>query len=347
MIAWDDFRLVQAIAETGSLAGAADALNVNHSTVFRRLGALEGQLGARLFERARSGYVLTPTGEEMARLAARMAEEVLAVERRITGQDLRPSGELRVTTNDTLLMHMLTPIFAGFRIAYPEIRLDVVVSNQSLSLSKRDADVAVRASDRPGDTLVGRRVAAIAWGVYGRADLIGAAPSAAGDLRRHDWIGFSDALSNIKPAKWLRERVGEDRLVYRVNTVLGLAEAAAAGIGLAVLPCFIAAVTPGIVRIMGPEPEMDSGLWLLTHPDIRTTARVRCFMEHVGREMTRLRPRIEGRDGMGRDEAGPDEAGPDDAGQDDESRNDAAPAAGGDDPGISPLRSRPAIDPDA
>lgn len=296
MIAWDDFRLVQAIAESGTLAGAAEQLNVNHSTVFRRLGGLEEQLGARLFERARSGYVPTPMGEEMVRLAERMADEVLAVERRITGQDLRPSGELRVTTNDTLVVHMLTPIFASFRQAYPEIRLDVVISNQSLSLSKRDADVAIRASDRPGDTLVGRRMASIAWGIYGSAARAPAAPLTLADLRRHDWVGFSDNLGGIKPAKWLREQVGEEKLVYRVNTVLGLAEAAAAGIGFALLPCFIAAVTPGLVQIMERQEELDSGLWLLTHPDIKATARVRTFMEHAGREIGKLRDRIEGRE---------------------------------------------------
>ena len=294
MIPWDDFRLVRAIAETGSLAGAAEQLAVNHSTVFRRLGTLEQQLGARLFERARAGYVPTPMGEEMVRLAEHMADEVLAVERRITGQDLRPSGELRVTTNDTLLVHMLTPIFASFRAAYPEIRLDVVISNQSLSLSKRDADVAIRASDRPGDTLVGRRMASIAWGIYGSAMQDISGPLDPADLRRHDWIGFSDNLGAIKPAKWLRERVGEEKIINRVNTVLGLAEAAAAGIGLALLPCFIAAVTPGLVQLMGRQSELESGLWLLTHPDIKATARVRTFMEHAGREIGKLRGRIEG-----------------------------------------------------
>lgn len=296
MIAWDDFRLVRAIAQTGSLAGAADLLTVNHSTIFRRLGALEEQIGSRLFERARSGYVPTATGEEMVKLAERMGEEVAAVERRITGRDLRPSGELRVTTNDSMLVHMLTPVFASFRAAYPEIRLDVVVANQPLSLSKRDADVAIRASDRPGDILVGRRIASIAWGVYARPDLLSQNRLEPGDLRKHQWIGFSDTLGSIKPAKWLRERVGEDRLVYRLNSVLGLAEAALAGIGLTVLPCFIGASTPGLVRLMGPEPEMESGLWLLTHPDIKSTARVRSFMEHAGRELSHRKPWIEGRE---------------------------------------------------
>jgi len=265
--------------------------------VFRRLGALERQLGTRLFERSRNGYAPTPTGEEMVRLAERMSEEIAAVERRITGQDLRPSGELRITTNDTLLVHLMTPVLASFRRSFPEIQLDVVVSNQSLNLTKRDADVALRASDRPGDTLVGRRLATIAWGIVWAQrccrDRTRSIPPA---LRHHEWVGFSDALAGIRPAKWLREQAGEDRIGYRVNTVLGLAEAAAAGIGFAVLPCFIGSITPGLARLSDPLPELDSGLWMLTHPDLRTTARVRAFMDHAGQEISRRRGQIEGRE---------------------------------------------------
>lgn len=308
MIAWDDFRLVQAIAQTGSLAGAAAALNVNHSTVFRRLGALEHQLGVRLFERARNGYVPTSTGEEMVRLAGRMGDEVLAVERRITGQDLRPSGELRVTTNDTFLVHLLTPILAGFRRAYPEITLDIVVANQALSLSKRDADVAIRASDKPGDTLVGRRIAAVSWGVYGRAvdggDISGAAPGDASALPAHllerDWLGFAESFGSQRHGRWLREHVGEGRIVYRTNTVLGLAEAVTAGIGITLLPCFIGAATPGLALLAPIQPELETSLWLLTHPDLKATARVRSFMDHAGRELNRMRPFIEGGEQSGR-----------------------------------------------
>src|SRR4051812_39356191 len=108
MLSWDDFRYVKAIADSRSLSGAAQALGVNHSTVFRRLGQIERQLVSRLFERGRGGYSLTSAGEEMVRLADRMGEEILAYERRVTGRDLRPSGELRITTNDLVLLHLLT-----------------------------------------------------------------------------------------------------------------------------------------------------------------------------------------------------------------------------------------------
>jgi len=152
MLSWDDFRYIKAIAETRSLNGAAQALNVNHSTVFRRLAQVEQQLGSRLFDRGRSGYALTPCGEEMVRLAERIGEDVTAFERKVTGQDLRPSGELRITANDMVLLHLLTDVLVDFRKAYPEIVLDIVVSNTMLNLSRRDADVAVRASYLPPET---------------------------------------------------------------------------------------------------------------------------------------------------------------------------------------------------
>src|ERR1700681_4794632 len=123
---WDDFRLVKAIADSRSLGGAAAALGLNHSTVFRRLGALEQALGTHLFERARTGYAPTAAGEEMITLASRMGEEIVDFERKVAGRDVKPSGELRVTTNDGALVHLLPPIFASFRQAYPGIRLDVI-----------------------------------------------------------------------------------------------------------------------------------------------------------------------------------------------------------------------------
>jgi len=294
MLSWDDFRYVKAIADTRSLAGAATELSVNHSTVFRRLAQIEQQLGSRLFERSRSGYALTPCGEEMVRLAERMGEDIVIFERQVTGHDLRPSGELRVTTNDTVLLHLMTGVFAAFRKAYPEIVLDVVVSNQALNLSKRDADVAVRATDRPPDALIGRRAASIAWAVFGASGKAPEAFDAESDARSADWVGFGDNLANLKAARWLKDHAAPGRVVYRINTVLGLAEAAAAGMGLALLPCFIGSATPGLTRLTGPLPDLANGIWLLTHADLRQTARVRAFMDFAASEITKQRKTIEG-----------------------------------------------------
>lgn len=294
MLSWDDFRYVKAIADTRSLGGAATELSVNHSTVFRRLAQIEAQLGSRLFERSRSGYVLTPCGEEMVRLAERMGEDIVAFERQVTGHDLRPSGELRVTTNDTVLVHLMTGVFAAFRKAYPEIVLDVVVANAALNLSKRDADVAVRATDRPPEALIGRRAATIAWAVFGAASVVRENFDLERDAASADWVGFGDNLSALKAAKWLKDHAAEGRVVYRINTVLGLAEAATAGIGLTLLPCFIGSATPGLTRLTAPLPELNNGIWLLTHADLRQTARVRAFMDFAAGEISKQRQTIEG-----------------------------------------------------
>ncbi|HMN51658.1 MAG: LysR family transcriptional regulator [Xanthobacteraceae bacterium] len=291
-IAWDEFRLVKAIAETKSLAGAADTLGINHSTVFRRLGALEKAIGARLFERSRTGYAPTAAGEKMVELAFRIADDVVDLERKITGQDLRPSGELRVTTNDTLLVHLLSDVFVGFRKTYPEINLDIVVANESLNLSKRDADIAIRATDRPPEALIGRRLASIRWGVFAPA-ADKPKPFLQADARRYHWIGLSDGIGGPKPNKWLMENAGPDRIVYKINTVLGLAEAVAAGGGHALLPCFIGAAVEGAERVGFPEPDIEAGLWLLTHPDLKNSARVRAFLDYTAQEVGKRRHIIE------------------------------------------------------
>ncbi len=296
MLSWDDFRYVKAVADHRSLAGAADALGVNHSTVFRRLGQVEERLGSRLFERSRAGYALTPCGEEMVRLAERMGDEIIAFERQVTGHDLRPSGELRLTTNDTLIVHLLPDILAGFRQAFPEIVLDVVVSNQSLNLSKRDADIAIRASDTPGETLVGRRIATIAWAIYGRA-ADGITPEEEASpalLYQRDWVALGDQLSHVKAARFVREHVAPERIALKSSAVLGIAEAVAQGLGIGPLPCFIADQRPDLMRFLPPNPDFATGLWVLTHPDIRHVPRVRAFMDFCSNELARQRALFEG-----------------------------------------------------
>src|SRR5215210_6554797 len=294
-LAWDDFKLVRLIVAAKGLGGAAERLGVNHSTVFRRLGQLAEALGTKLFERHRTGYALPAAGEEMALLAGRMDDDVASFARKLAGQAVTPAGELRVTTNDTLLVHLLTPLIARFCARCPDIRLDVVLSNQALNLSKRDADVAIRATDNPPETLVGRRVASIAWAIYGRAadfpqpgdiDLL--------SLYERTWVALGDNLAGLKAARFVRDRVPPERIVYKVNTVLGLAEAVETGIGIGPLPCFIADARPALVRLSPPNPDFSTGLWLLTHPDLRQSARVRVFLDFIAAEIVKVRRAIEG-----------------------------------------------------
>jgi DNA-binding transcriptional LysR family regulator len=292
-LAWDDFRLVWAIAETGSLPSAAGRLGLNHSTVFRRLGQIEQAIGTPLFERHRTGYVATTAGEAMAALGTRLAADITAFTRRLAGQNVSPSGEVRITTSDALLVHLLTPLLASFRVAYPDIRLEIVISNPALNLSRRDADIAIRATEQPPPTLVGRRVAGIAWAAYGRAEDV-PQPEAVADIAGHRWVAPCDEMTGLKSIAYLRERVAAERIVYRVSSVLGLAEAVENGIGLAYLPCFVGDRCPTLRRLTSPIDALADDLWLLTHADLRHAVRIRVFLDMMALELGRLRPFIEG-----------------------------------------------------
>lgn len=294
---WDEFRLVRAIAEHRSLGGAAQTLGVNNSTVFRRLNALEETLGVRMFERARSGYLLTSAGEEMVTLAAKMQDSILDFERRIAGQDVRPSGELRVTTTDTMFSHLVAPMFCAFRQKYPEITLDFIIENRILNLSRRDADVAIRATAEPPETLVGRRVANLAWATYASEAFMAAEGLKAGeplDNARLRWLGYGDPITHTAGGRWLNTHVPGESIVAKVNTMSTMASAVQAGLGIGLMPCFIGEHVPGVKRIERVNLGVDSGIWVLTHPDIKKAARVRAFLDFFGNELAKKRKLIEG-----------------------------------------------------
>ncbi len=292
---WDDLHLVLTIGRAGTLAGAARALALNHSTVFRRLGALEARIGVRLFERFRDGYSPTAAGEEMIAVAARVDADVAAMERRLVGRDLRPSGLIRATTTDTLV-EMVMPMLAAFRARHPEITLELAASNVLFNLSRRDADVAIRPSQDPPDMLVGRRVATVAFAIYGAPAYLKRKPARL-PLEQHDWIAPDDSLAHIAPARWLDAALPAAHVVVRANSLVTLLRAACAGLGLALLPCYMGDGERQLRRLGGPVQTLDSGLWLLTHPDLRRVARIRAFLDFMAPALARQVPLLAGMKG--------------------------------------------------
>lgn len=287
---WDDFRLVSAIAESRSLVGAAEKLGINHSTVFRRLGALEKNLGSRLFDRSRAGYSTTPAGDEMVALANRISDNVSEFERAVAGRDLQPAGLLRVTTNDTFIVHLLTPVFASFRAAYPDITLDIIVTQQALNLSQRDADIAIRATMEPPEALVGRKLSQFGWSRYVPRSWL-----QNGEIKDSDanWVAYGNALSSLPANSWLAERTAAKNIGCRFDTLIGVAQGISAGMGMGAIPCFIGDQIDSIVRT-GEVLHFGDTLWLLTHSDLRHAARVRAFMDHASVELGKKKRLIEG-----------------------------------------------------
>jgi DNA-binding transcriptional LysR family regulator len=295
---WDDLRYVLAVANAKSLAGAARALGVNHTTVLRRVSAFEKRLGLRLFERLATGYVLTAGGEELIATARHIDDTVTALERTLAGQDLRLSGAVRITTTDTLMGSVLPGILAEFREAYPGIQVEVAVSNLMLNLSKRDADVAIRPAKDPPETLVGRRVAKVAFAIYASRAYIaqhGKIADKISDLRKQQWIAPDDSLAGTSVAQWMRAELPDVDVSLRADSLVAMRQAAQAGLGLAALPCYLGDTSPDLLCVHPPIAAMETALWILTHDDLRHTARIRAFTEFAANAFARRRPLLEGK----------------------------------------------------
>ena len=278
-IDWDDLRYFRAVAETKTLAAAARRLSVNHSTVFRRIRRFEKQLGTRLFQRLPEGYQLTGAGEEILERVSRIADEVDEIGIRLLGRDFRPSGKIRVTAPDNLAYEYLPRYLVEFSKQYPDIEIDLVVGAQNLNLTRREADIAIRATQDPPGHLVGRKLLEVDWAFYAsKTYLRKSRPSKANELSGHRLIGADGETARL-PAMRVLDSKHRDDIVMRCSTLNAMSAMAVAGYGVALLPDDQAKST--LVRLFPCAPRQVSELWILTHPELRSTERIRLLMEHL------------------------------------------------------------------
>ncbi|SDB99841.1 DNA-binding transcriptional regulator, LysR family [Cupriavidus sp. YR651] len=279
---WDDLKVFLAVSRGGSLAAAARALQVNHSTVLRRLNKLEDDLGTRLFARDLAGYAMTPAGELLAGQLDGVGELIEAAQRQLAGRDAELSGPLRVTTTDTLAYGLLMPVLANFRLRHPRIELQVVINNSFLSLTRREADVAIRPAAEPPEHLVGRRAGRLQTAPYAaRAYLerMDAPPEA--HWPGHAWVVPDESLSHLAQARWAIANVPADRCAVRADSLVAMAQAVRYGMGAGMLLCMLGDADDSLVRLAEPDPALDTPVWLLTHPDLRHSGRVRALNDFV------------------------------------------------------------------
>jgi DNA-binding transcriptional LysR family regulator len=298
---WSDLEHALAVAEAGSLAGAARQLGVNHTTVLRRLDTLEASLGTRLFDRKRSGYAPTEAGQAVLAHARHMADRVDEIERQVLGRDRELTGVLRVTTAFVVMEHLLPAPLADFARAYPGIEVEVAenaflvdLSRQrpevvGQSLAHREADVALRLSGQVAEHLVGRNLGMTQCRVYARRDEPGLPQSVQplqALVRDAPWVAFEKDQQDRIYDRWMRSQMEHARVRVRVDIFNATAAMLRTGIGVGVLPTFMEAKHPELVPVSDPIPELAAPIWMLTHPDLRETARVRAFMQHVGDALT-------------------------------------------------------------
>jgi DNA-binding transcriptional LysR family regulator len=292
MIDWDDIQYFLAVARHGSTLAAGRALNVNQSTVHRRLTELERRTGCRLVERHPTGYRLTDLGHEMVTHADRIEQSVQLFEQRLVEFKRDVVGIVRVTCPEPLV-YLLTQssLLDRFHTRYPGLRVQFVMSDKYLDLAKGDADVALRSGDTDDNELVGRKVADSIWAVHASRGYVEAhgKPERIEDLERHPLVGFDETMTNHRTAKWLREVAPNARVVARNNSVLGMLYAVKSGVGVGPLPAVLGDADEALVRVLGPIPEL-ARIWrVLAHPNLRHTPRVSAFFDFITGETETLR----------------------------------------------------------
>lgn len=290
---WDHLRYIHALATGGTLGKGAERLGVHATTVLRRLDQIEHDFGVRLFERTRDGLFLTAAGEDAYHLANQLLPDIDNLERRLVSQDRRAEGTVRIATTDTLLQGLLNPMLAAITHANPGIELEVVTGNEIISLSRREADIAIRPTDNPQETLVGRRIATIECAVYGSVDYLAQAGNQ-GTLEDHSWVVPDDSLGHMAYSRWFSRTFKKATPRVRCNSLQSLTGLVEAGAGLGVLPCYLGDTHSGLERVTDPLEGYGTGLWLLTHQDLRRMARIRVVLDELGERLGQQKDLIEG-----------------------------------------------------
>jgi DNA-binding transcriptional LysR family regulator len=297
MFDWDDLRYFLAVARQGSTIAAGRALQVNQSTVHRRLTALEHRIGRPLVKRHPTGYRLTELGEEMVAYAEKVEQAVQAFEQQLEAMRRDAIGVVRVTCPEPIIYRITqSSLLDRFHARYPGIRVEFVMSDKYLDLAKGEVDVALRSGDTDDNELVGRKIADSFWAVYASRTYVAqhGGPERVEDLERHPLVGFDDTMTNHRASKWLRQVAPGGKIVARNNSVLGLVYAAKAGVGVAPLPTALGDAEADLVRVLGPIPEL-ARIWrLLTTAELRRTPRVAAFFDFIVEEIDTLKPILTG-----------------------------------------------------
>jgi DNA-binding transcriptional LysR family regulator len=280
------------VARCGSVSAAAKELGVSHATVLRRIDQFEKQLGVRLFKRLQSGYVISDAGEPLLRRVADIESELIDLLDLVQGRDEVPSGVLRVTQPQNVLLD-LYPIYREFIQLYPDIQLEVETSSSIVNLNRQEAEVAIRLTEQPSELLVGRRVGSISVSAYmskGYLAQFDGVPS----LAELNWIFQPRSVNNwggrSNNSGWeqLHRRVAAPRIVMQTSNYADIVSAIRAGIGASFLGDLYARQFDDLVPVPNCDIANSLNMWIVTHRDLRGVKRVQCFMRFVGDALAEL-----------------------------------------------------------
>jgi len=298
---WDDLKPFLAVARAGSTLGAAKLLGLSQPTVQRRIAALEKSLGCQLVERYPSGYRLSPLGAELCVRAEQIEKAVEDFNRHVHLHDGRLAGAIRVTCAEPLARPVVTPIIDLFQARHPGVHVELLITERLLDLTAGKADIAVRGYEyaphgERESALIQRKLADVPWAVYASRSYVEryGKPSTPEEIGRYAIVAPDGVFSKSRAARWLQTMAPDAVVSARSSSLLGLLTSVRSGSGLALLPKGIAEPEPDLVRILEPKPPLVLSLYLLMHPDLRSTPRFRAFFDFFVSESSHYRALFRG-----------------------------------------------------
>jgi DNA-binding transcriptional LysR family regulator len=278
---WDDLRYFLVAYRRGSLSAAARELGCEYTTVGRRIATLEAALGTTLFTRAAEGLKATPAAADLVPLAEQIERATVAISARVAGHDERVEGVVRVTCPEGFSLYVVDR-FAELRALHSALAIEVLTDVRSLDLLRGEADIALRMNPTTQGDLVARKLCPMPWRMFASDTYVArrGKPSPAGDLRGHEVVGYDTPLAHVPGARWLDEHAEGASIVFRGNSLRAIVDAAVAGLGLTVLPHFLAARTPGL-SLLAPDVLGRRTLSIVVHPDLVRVARVRAVIDFL------------------------------------------------------------------
>jgi DNA-binding transcriptional LysR family regulator len=290
---WDHLRFVLAVAEAGGLSAAGRVLRVDPATVSRRLDAIEAELKAKLFHRSRRGLDPTEAGSKLVARARRIDEEVRSLRFELSAEDRGLGGTVTITATEALAAGFVVPALADFRAAHPEIAIEVVTDIRALDLGRREADIALRLSQPHQGDLRMRRLGSVGYALYAAPAYIEHRGRPETGWSGHGLIEWPSDYTVIPQVVWLREQAAEAEVVLRSTSSVTRLAAARAGLGIALLPCLLAATDPGVVRLPS-EGAPSQPMWLVHHRDLAAVPRIRVTLDYLARAAKRWAAMLEG-----------------------------------------------------
>ena len=273
---WEDLRYFQAIAQAGTLSGAARMLGVDNATVSRRLAALEQSLKVRLVERLVREARLTEVGHQVLEQVTLMEASALAAQRIVLAASSQEHGKVRITAPPILARHFLAPNLRRMSERHPQVQLSILSESQIVSLSRLDADLALRLSPPIEDSDVAQKVGRMNFGLYAAHDYPHTQQPDA-----WEFIAYTERQTDFAHRRWLYQVIGERKVVCEVTDLSNQYEAACSGVGVAGLPCFIGDTDPRLQRLPAPPAALALDVWIALHPERRHDKLVRNAMRHI------------------------------------------------------------------